>query len=141
MFRFFLSFIVAFFMSAVALADDIGLPDQSAMQATISAQLEAFKKDDGAVAYSFAAPIVKNIFPTAEIFMTMVKRGYEPVFRNNTYRFTELATDGFGRPLQHVIISASDGRRYEALYAMQKMDDGSWKIAGVQIVEIPSVDA
>ena len=35
----------------------------------------------------------------------------------------------------------SGGKRYEAVYAMQQQPDGSWKIAGVQMVEIPGVDA
>ena len=115
--------------------------DQSAFQAVISGQLEAFKKDDGQAAYSFAAPIVKGIFPSAEIFMGMVKRGYEPIYKNTKYVFSDLKTDSLGRPAQHVIITASDGKRYEAVYAMQQQPDGSWKIAGVQMVEIPSVDA
>ena len=115
--------------------------DQSAFQAVISGQLEAFKKDDGQTAYSFAAPIVKGIFPSAEIFMGMVKRGYEPIYKNSKYVFGDLATDSLGRPAQHVIITATNGKRYEAVYAMQQQPDGSWKIAGVQMVEIPSVDA
>ena len=115
--------------------------DQSAFQAVISGQLEAIKKDDGPAAYSFAAPIVKGIFPSPEIFMAMVKRGYEPIYRNSKYVFGDLKTDTLGRPAQHVIITATNGKRYEAVYAMQKQPDGSWKIAGVQMIEIPSVEA
>lgn len=115
--------------------------DQLAFQAAITGQLEAFKKDDGQSAYSFAAPIVKGIFPSAEIFMGMVKRGYEPIYKNSKYAFGDLTTDSLGRPAQHVIITASNGKRYEAVYAMQKQPDGSWKIAGVQMLEIPSVEA
>ncbi len=36
--------------------------DQSAVQAMIAAQLEAFQKDDGAAAFSHAAPIIKQQF-------------------------------------------------------------------------------
>ena len=138
MFRFLVSILLFVFLLAPAKAEN---PDQSAFQAVISGQLEAFKKDDGQTAYSFAAPIVKGIFPDAEIFMTMVKRGYEPIYKNTKYVFSDLTTDTLGRPAQHVIITATNGKRYEAVYAMQKQPDGSWKIAGVQMLEIPSVDA
>lgn len=138
MIRFLVSALLFFFLLVPASAESA---DQSAFQAVISGQLEAFKKDDGQTAYSFAAPIVKGIFPTAEIFMGMVKRGYEPIYKNTKYSFGDLATDSLGRPAQHVIITATNGKRYEAVYAMQQQPDGSWKIAGVQMVEIPSVDA
>ncbi len=138
MIRFLVSALLLVFLLAPAQAENA---DQSAFQAVISGQLEAFKKDDGQAAYSFAAPIVKGIFPSAEIFMGMVKRGYEPIYKNTKYVFGDLATDSLGRPAQHVIITATNGKRYEAVYAMQQQPDGSWKIAGVQMVEIPSVDA
>ena len=136
--RFLVSALLLVFLLAPAQAESA---DESAFQAVISGQLEAFKKDDGQAAYSFAAPIVKGIFPSAEIFMGMVKRGYEPIYKNTKYVFGDLATDSLGRPAQHVIITATNGKRYEAVYAMQQQPDGSWKIAGVQMVEIPSVDA
>jgi Domain of unknown function (DUF4864) len=138
MFRFLISAILFVFLLAPARAESA---DQKAFQAVISGQLEAFKKDDGQTAYSFAAPIVKGIFPNVETFMGMVKRGYEPIYKNSNYVFSDLKTDSLGRPAQHVIITALNGKRYEAVYAMQQQPDGSWKIAGVQMVEIPSVDA
>jgi Domain of unknown function (DUF4864) len=136
--RFLVSILLFVLLLAPAHAESA---DQSAFQAVISGQLEAFKKDDGQTAYSFAAPIVKGIFPNVETFMGMVKRGYEPIYKNSKYVFSDLKTDSLGRPAQHVIITAINGKRYEAVYAMQQQPDGSWKIAGVQMVEIPSVDA
>ncbi len=138
MFRFLISAILFIFLLAPVKAESA---DQQAFQTVISGQLEAFKKDDYQTAYSFAAPIVKGIFPNVDTFMEMVKRGYGPIYKNSKYVFTELKTDTLGRPAQHVIITASDGKRYEAVYAMQQQPDGSWKIAGVQMLEIPSVDA
>jgi Domain of unknown function (DUF4864) len=124
-----------------AQAEDLAAADKSAIQETISGQLEAFKADDGVKAYSYAAPIVTGVFPTVEIFMGMVKRGYDPIYRNTKYGFGSVVTDNLGRPAQHVTITAADGKRYEAIYAMEKQKDGSWKIAGVQMVEIPGVNA
>jgi hypothetical protein len=122
-------------------AEDLPAADRQAIEATISGQLEAFKIDDGVKAYSYAAPIVTGVFPTVEIFMGMVKRGYQPIYRNSKYGFGSVATDSLGRPAQHVTITAIDGKRYEAVYAMEQQPDGSWKIAGVQMVEIPGVNA
>jgi Domain of unknown function (DUF4864) len=138
MFRFLISAILFLFLLAPARAES---PDQQAFQAVISGQLDAFKTEDYQTAYSYAAPIVKGVFPNVDTFMAMVKRGYGPIYKNSKYVFTELKTDTLGRPAQHVIITSSDGKRYEAVYAMQQQPDGSWKIAGVQMVEIPSVDA
>jgi ketosteroid isomerase-like protein len=138
MFRFLISALLFVFLLAPARAESA---DQQAFQAVISGQLDAFKTEDYQTAYSYAAPIVKGVFPNVDTFMAMVKRGYGPIYKNSKYVFTELKTDTLGRPAQHVIITASDGKRYEAVYAMQQQPDGSWKIAGVQMVEIPSVDA
>jgi hypothetical protein len=115
--------------------------DKTAFKDVITNQLEAFKSDNGQLAYSFAAPVVTNIFPTVENFMTMVKRGYAPVYRNSNYSFGMLTTDSQGRPAQHVTITAIDGKRYEAVYAMERQPDGKWKIAGCSLMEIPGLDA
>jgi ketosteroid isomerase-like protein len=140
MFRFFAITLAFVSIFSFAHAQDVSTSDKSAITTAISGQLEAFKAGDGTKAYSFAAPLVTSVFPTVEIFMGMVKRGYEPIFRNTKYGFGTIVTDTLGRPAQHVTITASDGKRYEAVYAMQRQPDGSWKIAGVQMVEIPGLD-
>jgi Domain of unknown function (DUF4864) len=122
-------------------AEDLSPADKTNVQAVIAGQLEAFKAGDGPKAYSFAAPYVTKVFPTVDVFMRMVKGGYGPIFSNSKYGFGTVTTDTLGRPTQHVTITAADGKRYEAVYAMQQQPDGSWKIAGVQMVEIPGLDA
>ena len=141
MLRFFTTAFFAFLLFAPSWAAEPNAADKQAFQQIISAQLEAFKADDGALAYSYAAPTVTKIFPTVDIFMSMVKRGYQAVYTNSKYKFGELTTDILGRPAQHVTITAENGKRYEAVYAMEKQPDGNWKIAGVQMVEIPGLDA
>ena len=140
-----LRLLTALFFSFIILdpvsAKDLTPADRIAVQQVISGQLEAFKADNGPLAYSFAAPLVTKIFPTVDMFMARVTRGYQAVYTNSQYKFGEIGADTLGRPAQHVTITAGDGKRYEAIYAMEKQPDGSWKIAGVQMVEIPSVDA
>jgi Domain of unknown function (DUF4864) len=141
MMRTVIALVLTLFLILPAQAEDLSSADKTNLQTVIAGQLDAFKANDGAKAYSYAAPIVTNIFPTVDVFMGMVKRGYEPIYKNTKYGFGTLTIDSLGRPAQHVTITASDGKRYEAIYAMQKQPDGSWKIAGVQMVEIPGLDA
>jgi Domain of unknown function (DUF4864) len=132
--------IFALLLIVPAFAEDVTPADKQAFQQVISGQLNAFKSENGPLAYSFAAPLVTNIFPTVENFMAMVKHGYAPVYNNEKYQFGKLETDSAGRPAQHVSITTKDGKHYEAVYALQKQADGSWKISGCTLVEIPGVD-
>jgi Domain of unknown function (DUF4864) len=117
--------------------------DQEAQefQRVITSQLNAFNADDGASAYGFAAPTIKQMFPTPEIFMSMVKKGYPPVYRRQSYSFGRIGNEMGGAPTQHVTIVDQNGKTWTALYAMQRQPDGSWKIIGCQLVEAPGADA
>ncbi len=112
--------------------------DQEQIKTVIESQLNAFAADDGVEALSYAAPIVKQIFQTPDNFMAMVKQGYQPVYRNNNRIFGDVFKDGLGRPAMRVVLTGKDGKRYEALYAMEKQPDGIWKIAGCVILVIPA---
>ena len=124
------------FCNAQAQTDE----EKAAMQQVVEQQLQAFAADQGDKAYGFAAPIVKGAFPTVEIFMTMVKRGYRPVYRNSEHRFLDIGPDGLGRPSVRVQLTAEDGKRWEALYTMEQQPDGSWKIAGCILLQMPGTD-
>jgi Domain of unknown function (DUF4864) len=115
--------------------------DRPAIELTIKSQLEAFLADDGATAYGFASPTIKRIFPTVENFMAMVRRGYPQVYRPQQYKFGEIKLGPAGFPEQHVMIVGPDGKTYEAVYTMQRQPDGSWKINGCSIVELPGLEA
>jgi len=128
-------------LSAAAFAESISATDKAEFQRIITAQITAFRADDGLAAYDFAAPVVQNIFPTPEIFMTMVKQGYPQVYRPQSFNFTEALIDPMGRPAQKMIVVGPDGKSYIALYAMEKQPDGTWRIAGCTLLEIPGLDA
>jgi Domain of unknown function (DUF4864) len=135
------AFLVSLYLccTATAFADEAS--DKILFQDIISNQVAAFNNDDGTKAYSFAAPLVKKYFPTKEIFIAMVKQGYPQVYRAKSLDFGEVFQDNFGRATQRVTLVGPDGKRYEALYAMEKQPDGIWKIAACTVLEIPSVDA
>jgi Domain of unknown function (DUF4864) len=123
----------------VGLASAQSGDDATAIQNSIANQLQAFQTQNDGAAYSYAAPNVTTIFPTVDGFIAMVKRGYDPIYNNTKFRFGKLGIDSLARPAQRVLITTASGKTYEAIYAMEKQADGSWKIAGVQLQEVPGV--
>jgi Domain of unknown function (DUF4864) len=134
----FFSFLAAFLLAIGIFASTAHADDAADIKNVIESQLNAFAADDGKGAYAHAAPIVQGIFPTVDGFMAMVKQGYKPVYRNTGRSFGEMFKDGLNRPAMRVVLTGQDGKRYEAIYAMEQQPDGSWKIAGCVIIAIPS---
>lgn len=141
MLRSILMIVLLAFMSLAVFAQSVSETEKSEFQRIIAAQISAFRADDGPTAYSFAAPVVRNIFPTPEIFMSMVKQGYPQVYRPQAFNFTEALIDPLGRPAQKMRVVGPDGKTYEALYSMEKQPDGTWRISGCTLLEIPGLDA
>jgi hypothetical protein len=115
--------------------------DQTEFKRIISGQIDAFRADDGARAYSYAAPNIRQIFPTPDIFMQMVKQGYKPVYRPRSFKFGQAGDDPYGRPSQRVTLVGPDGKTYEALYSMERQPDGTWRIQGCTLLQVPGLDA
>jgi hypothetical protein len=107
--------------------------DRDAIEATISGQIEAFRRDDGAAAFAYAAPRIRAQFGDPDTFMAMVRGGYAAVYRPQHLRFLALRMNG-DEPTQEVLIIGPDGLPYFALYMMERQADGSWRIGGVALV-------
>jgi hypothetical protein len=135
---------VPYLLACLALASPLSAhaqdEDQAQIQAIISQQIAAFEHDDSAAAYSYAAPALKQVFPTPEAFMAIVRAGYTPIYRPRSYRF-----DGFrnadGKFIQGVEIQGQDGHYWEAFYTLVRQDDGTWKIAGCLLVKTAATSA
>ncbi len=110
--------------------------DRAAVQSTIEQQLNAFLADDAAAAYSHAAPNIKQMFPTQEVFMNLVRQGYAPVYRSSSHTFRELTENAAGLEQIVDIVDAS-GQFWTARYTLQKQPDGSWKITGCSLLKKP----
>ena len=108
--------------------------DVAAAQGVIRSQAEAFGRDDAAAAYSYAAPAIRNIFPQAEIFMSMVQQGYAPVYRHKSFEFGEARVED-GMIAQRVHIIDANGEAWEALYTLEQQPDGSFKIIGCALLK------
>ena len=119
---------------AAALAQGTpGASERDSVTRTIRAQMEAFKRDDGVEAFSYAAPAIREMFRTPDIFMQMVRGGYAPVYRPREVEFLEPQAES-GEILQPVRVTGPDGETVIALYRMQRQADGTWKIAGVVLL-------
>lgn len=135
-------FIAALFMSvSLARAESLSEADRSAFRSVIESQIQAFLADDGVTAYSHAAPMIKQIFPTPETFMRMVRQGYQPVYRPQSYKFGDAGFSASGRPIQRVTVVGPDGLTYEAIYTMERQPDGTWQINGCALVRAPDINA
>ena len=102
----------------------------------IENQLQAFLRDDSAAAYSFAAPGIKTLFPTEQIFMELVRRGYQPIYRSGSHSFKGLKETAAGLEQTVDVVDAA-GEFWTAIYTLQQQPDGSWKIASCVLVKKP----
>ena len=124
--------IIAFLIglgSPAVTADDV-----ATAQSVIRSQEQAFGRDDAAAAYSHAAPAIRQLFPQADIFMSMVQQGYPPVYRHRSFEFGE-ARSADGRIAQRVHIIDANGDAWEALYTLEQQGDGSLKITGCSLLK------
>lgn len=108
--------------------------DVAAAQGVIRAQEQALSHDDAAAAYSYAAPAIKEIFPEAGIFMSMVRNSYAPVYRHRSFEFGEARSEG-DWIAQRVHIIDANGEAWEALYTLERQPDGSLKITGCSLLK------
>ncbi len=114
-------------LAPAAEASDAG--DAAAIRDTISRQLDAFRRDDGAAAFAIAAPAIQRMFGDAEQFMAMVAQSYQPVYRSQRVTFRELVREG-SEVVQKAVVTGPDGVPVVALYGMERDDAGAWRING-----------
>jgi hypothetical protein len=109
-----LIFLVVLMLGTGAHAGD----DITAAQSIIRAQEEAFRRDDAAAAYAYAAPGIQAYFRNPDGFMFMVRNSYAPVYRHRSFEFGQ-ARMVDGKILQDVEIIDADGAAWDALYTLE----------------------
>jgi hypothetical protein len=126
---------------AQATGAEMALPDsdRTAIRQVIERQLQAFQRDDGAAAFSYAAPGIQSKFENAETFMDMVRQGYQAVYRPRAVQFKDIISLE-GTPAQRIIVVGPDGVPMIAVYPMRRMLDGSWRIDGCVLVPFRQSD-
>ncbi|KAA2237884.1 DUF4864 domain-containing protein [Salinarimonas soli] len=112
--------------------------DGASVRTVIERQLDAFARDDAAGAYAHAAPVIREAFPTDGVFMSMVRRGYPPVYRARRHSFADLRELPGGGLEQSVRIEDEAGEDWLAVYTMEKQPDGTWQISGCRLERVAS---
>ncbi len=105
--------------------------DAGEVRAVIEAQLDAFRHDDAARAFSYAAPEIQQAFGTPDKFMEMVKTAYAVVYRAHNVSF-EAPASVDGEVFQPVRMTDGEGRAWIAIYPMTRVE-GRWRINGCQL--------
>ena len=111
------------------------------LKSIISNQIEAFRNNDGVKAFGFASLKIRSMFQSPERFMEMVKRQYAPVYRPENFSFGPTSLENAGQPVQIVDIVDQQGRSWRATYMFEQHPDGSWRIAGVFLQQLPGSSA
>ncbi|MEX0809128.1 MAG: DUF4864 domain-containing protein [Dongiaceae bacterium] len=125
-----------------ARADDGAVVTDSAaagaIRTVIESQFDAFLADDGARAFSFASPDLQTQFGSPDVFMSMVRTGYAPVYRPQDVEFLDLL-EAPGGLVQQVHVIGADGTAVIAHYLMEQQPDGSWRIGGCMLTQAPDL--
>ena len=123
---------LAFGASVPARAQPVSEVDARAARTIVSAQIEAFAKDDAKRAFSYAAPSIRAMFGTPERFLAMVRAGYPVVYRAARVTFLIPLSDE-GDLLQGVHLTDGAGTLWLATYRLERQADGRWRIAGCDL--------
>lgn len=108
------------------------------IRTVIEDQIEAFRADDGARAFSHASDGIQAKFGNPDNFMEMVRTGYPQVYRPRAVEFQALEQLG-SVTVQEVYFFGQDGSAVVARYYMQQNTDGIWKITGVDLRQAPEL--
>jgi hypothetical protein len=119
-------------LPASAGAQPVSTDDTRAVRAVVEAQLAAFARDDGPLAFSYAAPSIREMFGNAERFMAMVRSSYPAVYRPSEVVFLHPHWVQ-GTLVQGVHLTDSAGSLWLALYTLEKQGDESWRISGCRL--------
>jgi Domain of unknown function (DUF4864) len=131
--------LAGFVVTAKGKAEALLAPeDQASIRGVITEQIEAFKADDGVAAFAYASPAIQQLFGTPERFMEMVRTGYQPVYRPREVSFLDLV-ELEGDLVQRVLVVGPDQRAVTAYYSMQRQQDGTWRIDGCTLEQLPEV--
>ena len=122
-------------LAAQTTAPKLSSADARAVKTVVQAQLDAFAADDARRAFSFAASGIQTQFQTPENFMAMVRAAYPMVYRPTSVAFLkpEQQDDSV---IQKVHMTDQQGRRWMALYSLNREQTKAWRISGCIVLPV-----
>ena len=118
---------------------NLAAEDVADIRNLIIGQIDAFRKDDAEKAFSFAAPELKKIFRTPDVFLYMVRKSYKSVYRPQKFDFRAIQRID-GKVVQPVTVIGPSGVTETALYIMEIQPDGTWRIGACIMAQEPGND-
>ena len=106
-----------------------GADPRAAMTQTVLDQLAAFRQDDWAGAYGYAASAIQAHFPL-EAFRQMVTSGYAEIAHSLRATVSHVEMIDAAHGLVEVRVDGANGGTVDALYELVD-EQGSWRIEGV----------
>ncbi|MDQ2093919.1 DUF4864 domain-containing protein [Rhodalgimonas zhirmunskyi] len=119
--------------------DTPGMQPRNAMEQAIAGQIAAFRADDFATAFAFAAPKIQGAFGDAANFGAMVRGGYSVMLNPADMQFLARRVEG-GILWQRVLYRDIHGGIHIFDYEMIEGVNG-WLIGAVVPVAQPKVSA
>lgn len=130
---------IALCLAAPVRAQDASEADKTEIRRVITAQMDAFKRNDGEGALAYAAPEMRKRFGDGPAFLAMVRENYPAVYRPRSVAFGSAAPGG-GTTVQHVELVGPDGQAAIAIYEMVRTANGQWRIAGCSVFRSQAVE-
>jgi hypothetical protein len=127
------------FVAAASPAAEVSKEDAAAIRKVISEQIDAFRRDDGPRAFSFATAGIRAQFGTPEVFMEMVRSQYAVVYRPKSVQFQppEIVD---GQVVQPVRMTDAEGQTWLAIYPMLR-EAGVWRTNGCLLHRLQGTQA
>ena len=113
---------------AAPAGDAVSKADATAISGVITAQIDAYRRDDAEAAYRVASSRIEAEFGSPADFLAMVASAYPAVYRAGHVNFGPVVRVR-GATIQPVGVVAPGGGRDMALYTMER-DAGGWRIDG-----------
>jgi hypothetical protein len=107
-------------------------PMKEKFRAVIQGQLDAFRKDDYAGAYRFAAKGIQEQFPVSA-FEKMVRESY-PVIAKNEEAVFGLSVDDGQKAIVNVRVLGQNKASTSYQYILERDDGDDWRILGVLVL-------
>jgi len=111
--------------------------DAADIQGIIKNQIEAFRQGDGITAFGLASATIQQTFKSPEGFMAMVKQSYGALINPRRLAFFDLIEQR-GVAIQRVLVEKAEGGLVIAIYPMARQPDGTWRIDGCALQEVPA---